>query len=166
MHELGHALTARKYGARPEILLHSFGGLAIYNDRQTRGQRLRVIAAGPGYGLVLGSAALLVWFFLLPRLPFRPNDFLLELVWVLMWINIAWSLLNMLPILPLDGGQFLEAWMRGDKRRLRGQIGTGVAIAVVVFALFYGWFFVAIMFGFFAYQNYQVAEGKPMRRMF
>jgi len=166
VHELGHALTARRYGARPEIMLHGLGGVATYPGvPMTRNQRLQVIAAGPFYGLALGVAAWLVWRFVLPA-SFVPSYHLRVLFAALMWINFVWTFLNVLPILPLDGGQFLETWMRGDKRKLRGQIGTGVAAAVVIYGLLHGQFFMAVMFGFLAYQNFQMSEGKPMKRLF
>lgn len=164
IHELGHALTARKYGARPEILLYGMGGLASYPNtgRITRRQRLHIIAAGPGYGLVLGVASWLVWKFVLPP-AYELNHLVWALFLALMWINLIWSLVNMLPIYPLDGGQFLSTWMNGDKLVLRSQIGTGVAAAVAVYALLNKQTFMAIMFGLLAYQNYQMGLGRRVK---
>ena len=161
-HELGHALTARRFGARPNILLYGMGGLAINAGGRTRRQNLWIIFAGPGYGLLLGGVAWLIWKFVLPPVP-EMNYYLWRLFTSLMWINILWSLVNLLPILPLDGGQFLGTWMNGRKQRLRGQIGCGVATAVAVFGLFHSQIFVGIMFGFLAYQNYQIAEGRQVK---
>jgi len=163
-HELGHALTARRYGARPEILLYGMGGLASYagSSRITRTQNLRIIAAGPGFGLLLGAAAWLIWKFVLPPAG-QMNVHLWYLFTALLWINIIWSLVNFLPILPLDGGQFLENWMHFRNPRLRGQIGTGVAVAVAAFGLMNHQLYIAIMFGFLAYYNYQISEGKRVK---
>src|SRR5210317_2266180 len=103
-HELGHALTARRYGARPEILLYGLGGLASYPSgvRMTRSQRLQIIAGGPGFGLMLGGT---VW--LLARFVLPPAHQMSYQLWVLVssliHINIFWSLVNLLPVLPLDG---------------------------------------------------------------
>ena len=163
VHELGHALTARKYGARPEILLYGFGGLASYPDvgRITRNQRLHIIAAGPGFGLVLGAISWLLLYKLLPVSSI--GIYLFYLLNFLVWINIVWSLLNMLPIYPLDGGQFLGTWMNGNKMVLRSQIGTGVAAAVAVYAIMNKQIFMAVMFGMLAYQNYQMGLGKRVK---
>ena len=49
VHELGHALTARKFGARSEIVLQAFGGYAAYSGvRLTRPQSFRRHRSGPG----------------------------------------------------------------------------------------------------------------------
>ncbi|MFT4549615.1 MAG: stage IV sporulation protein FB [Verrucomicrobiales bacterium] len=161
-HELGHAMTARKFGARPEISLYFLGGLASYPEvRMTRNQRLQVIAAGPGFGF---AVALVVWLLQTFVLSDRLLGFhMIVLLWALWTINFYWSLLNILPIVPLDGGQFLGTWMNGGRLQLRSQIGTGVAAAVAVYALFNNSFFMAVMFGLLAYQNYQIGLGKRVK---
>lgn len=161
-HELGHALTGRKYGSRPNILLYAFGGLAINAGGRTRNQNLHVIAAGPGFGLVLGIIAWLVWKYLMPP-AYEVNHLVFHLFMSLIWVNLVWSLVNMLPILPLDGGQFLEHWMHHRNQRLRGQIGAGVAIAVAVYALLNKQIFMTFMFGYLAYMNYQIAERRQVK---
>ena len=51
IHEYGHGLMARAYGASPSIVLQAFGGLCIYHaDRQSPRQRLAVLLWGPGAG--------------------------------------------------------------------------------------------------------------------
>ncbi len=58
VHEYGHGLMARHFGASPSILL-SFGGLCSYSaERQTPGQRLAVLFWGPGAGFVLCLATM------------------------------------------------------------------------------------------------------------
>ena len=163
-HELGHALTARKFGARPNILLWGLGGLAIYQEppRMNRYQRLRIIFWGPGFGLILGGVVwLLATYVLPPKVEWGYH--LWKFVTSMIWINLFWSLFNFLPVLPLDGGQFLGAWMYERNPRLRGQIGCGVAAAVAVVALFLNQFFIALMFGLLAYTNYQIAEGRKVK---
>lgn len=59
VHEYGHGLMARAYGASPSILLQAFGGLCFYPaDRQTPRQRLAVLIWGPGAGFVLCLATM------------------------------------------------------------------------------------------------------------
>ena len=161
-HELGHALTARKYGSRPNILLYGLGGLAINSGGRTRRANLHIIAAGPGFGLLLGGVSWLIWHFVLPP-AHEMNNYLWALFTALLWINIVWSLVNLLPVLPLDGGQFLENWMHHRNPRLRGQIGCGVAIAVALFGILNRQIYIGIMFGLLAYYNYQVAEGRRVK---
>ena len=62
VHEYGHGLTARAFGASPSIVLQAFGGLCIYQpDRQTPRQRLAVLICGPGAGFVLAGVVMLVF---------------------------------------------------------------------------------------------------------
>lgn len=146
VHELGHALTARKFGAYSEITLQAFGGYAAYTGvRLTRPQSFAVTAAGPVVQIILGLAVL----FLLPRLrELNPNA--VYFLATLMWISIAWAVLNLLPILPLDGGQMLNAILGPQRIRITLWVTIIVSIGValvmlqrtssIIFPLFLGMF--------------------------
>src|SRR5689334_12648737 len=55
VHELGHALVGRRFGASPSIRLHAFGGVTFLpGPHLTRAQNTFVSAAGPLAGLLLG----------------------------------------------------------------------------------------------------------------
>ena len=125
VHELGHALTARKFGAYSEITLQAFGGYAAYSGvRLTRPQSFLVTAAGPGIQILLGLGVFAaIWY--LPRFESQFGYFLGQLV----WISIFWALLNLLPILPLDGGQMLNAAL--GPRRIKITLWITIITAVV-----------------------------------
>ena len=106
VHELGHAVMIRKFGLPTSITLQAFGGYASYPaGRLNRKQSFIVTAAGPAvqfaFGVLLIIAARSI------AMPegslFRP--FLQDLIWV----SIVWSILNCLPVYPMDGGQMLAA---------------------------------------------------------
>ena len=100
VHELGHALTARSFGAHSRITLQAFGGYAAYTGvRLSRWQSFLVTAAGPGVQILLGLA---VYFLArhLPNISEQGATFLSTLV----LISFFWAILNLLPVLPLDGG--------------------------------------------------------------
>ncbi len=105
LHELGHALAYRLFGSRSEITLHGFGGYAIGNPPRQPWKRMFISFAGPLAqfilaGIVWGSAFLTGW-------PTQ-NDYFRATFLFLMWMNIFWPLFNLLPMLPLDGGNVMR----------------------------------------------------------
>ena len=152
VHELGHALTGRKFGVRnPEIVLHGMGGVAIFpGARFTRKESFLTTFAGPGIQIILGLVALLIY----SQIPFQPG--ISEFLWKLFFISIFWAVLNLFPIMPMDGGQMLHAAL-GDRRiKITYQVGiiTGVLLAITCLVLKIG-IFAPILFGYLAYQNHQ-----------
>jgi stage IV sporulation protein FB len=179
VHEFGHALVGRRLGGGyARIVLWAFGGLA-YNEggRFTRTQHLWRIAAGPGAGfalLLLIILALMVAFsprdaiamggatifylrpeglspdtasFFIGRMP------LYALIGDFLWINFWWGILNLLPVLPLDGGRIAELYVKPRKRVY--QIAVATAGIMAAWAVFRRDWFMALFFGFLAYQNYK-----------
>jgi Zn-dependent protease len=104
-HELGHSLAMRRFGYEPSIELHAVGGFAHWppGASPTARQSLVVSAAGPAAGLLLGGA---VW--ALARQVGPLPGFAGYAVAFAVWVNVAWSLFNLLPMLPLDGGRVVD----------------------------------------------------------
>jgi Zn-dependent protease/CBS domain-containing protein len=157
LHELGHAVQARREGMEIEgITLWLFGGVAQFRGMfPSAWAEFRIAVAGPAVSLVLG-----VVFMALARLaalPDAPDG-------VLFWlgsINITLLVFNLLPALPLDGGRILRSllWAARDDFRWATRIAAGLGrafgygliglgIALLVFAnafsgawlAFLGWF--------------------------
>ena len=109
MHELGHALVGRAFGRQPRIELIALGGLTWWEQREpmSPGRNLLVSAAGPAVGIFIGSLALVLMDAMrvpdpsLARYTFRS----------LIFVNLGWGLLNLLPVLPLDGGNIVASVM-------------------------------------------------------
>lgn len=76
----------------------------------------------------------------------------------LLFINIFWGLVNLLPILPLDGGrishQLLILADRDEPARLAHQISVAAAIAMAIWGMYQKDMYVTFLFGILAYQNY------------
>jgi stage IV sporulation protein FB len=110
IHELGHALTARSYGAQVEIELNGIGGLTSWSvpDKElSPGQRALVAAAGSGVGVLFGG---LVWLFDQFTGPyFEVAGFVVS---TLIAVNVLWGLLNWLPVRPLDGGHLFTSLLQ------------------------------------------------------
>jgi Zn-dependent protease len=152
IHEMGHALTIRKFRLPTEVTLQAFGGFASYpGGRLTRMQSFLVTAAGPGVQILFG---VIVWQ-LSNRMEY-PSVAIFYFVNVLWQISLVWAFFNCLPIFPLDGGQMLASIM--GPQRAKGVHLTGIICAGVIGLLAFssGQLFVAIFMGLFAYQNYQI----------
>ena len=122
IHELGHALTGIKFGARNvQIQLHGMGGLARFgNESMTRGQKIAMTAAGPGASILLAIVffAIAVVTYDEPSTSSYPQFLLSYFFNVMFTINIFWSIVNLFPVLPLDGGQILRDILGPDKIKL------------------------------------------------
>jgi Zn-dependent protease/CBS domain-containing protein len=118
LHELGHSLVAQRQGIKVNsITLFLFGGVAAIEDEpKTPGQMFQVAVAGP-----LMSLALFLLFGGIAWVTPLPNSTVGEVAALLLTrvasLNLSLTLFNLIPGLPLDGGQMLKAfvWKRsGD----------------------------------------------------
>jgi stage IV sporulation protein FB len=136
VHELGHAVALKVYGHPSSIVLHGFGGVTLSNRRLTRGRSIVVSLAGPLAAIVLLG---------IPAYYIRESDYGVELwygyvtsesgfgLWPVIvfstYVNIWWSIANLLPIRPLDGGNVMTELIGIDRARILS-IGFGAAAAV------------------------------------
>jgi Zn-dependent protease len=172
VHEFGHALMSRAFHSSPSVVLWGLGGLCYsQGERQTPGQRLAVILAGPGAGFLFFALLVLVtaaFFGMAPTEQFRAlftredgNDYLFQSYQDLVWINLVWGLVNLLPLWPLDGGQATQVLLSLIDRA-RGQrwchvvslLVSGILAIVVYMQL--GDMFLSIFFASFAIFNFQI----------
>jgi Zn-dependent protease len=155
-HELGHAAAVRRFGLAPAIELHGFGGVTSWRGAGglSPARRIAISAAGPGVGLAIGTATLIASVVLEPQQPL-----VLRLVAYVAWVNLGWGLLNLLPVLPLDGGSIAAslseaAWGQRGIRVAR-ILSLVVCIALGLWARAAGWVWSAIIAGVLALANLQ-----------
>jgi Zn-dependent protease len=156
IHELGHALTIRKYGLPTSITLQAFGGYAAYPaGRLSRKQSFWVTFAGPAVQLTLG--VLLIF---LARAISIPDGSLFEPFLVyLISVSIFWAIFNCFPIYPMDGGHMLGALLGPQRQKIVHIIGIICSIALALAGYFMlQSFFLPIFMGLFAYQNWQALQ--------
>jgi Zn-dependent protease len=113
LHEIGHAMAARRYGIGTQsIELYPLGGVAKL-DRMPRSPMQEVVIALAGPAVNVGIALALIPLFLLDGYSFSPVGQVsgaVELFWSrLLWANIGLVLFNLLPAFPMDGGRVLRA---------------------------------------------------------
>lgn len=133
LHELGHSLTARRFGVRvPRILLLPIGGMAEF-DRIPRkpSQELLITVAGPAVNFVLVGILLpFVW-----RAIFSDSEVeshsLAGLGVQLCLANLGMGLFNLLPVFPMDGGRILRALLAMKLPYLRATWWAAVASKIL-----------------------------------
>jgi Zn-dependent protease/predicted transcriptional regulator len=138
LHELGHALQARREGVEIEgINLWLFGGVAQFKDSfPSAGAEFRIAVAGPLVSLALG-----VLFVLVAVFAGLPNAADGVVAW-LGYTNLILLVFNLLPALPLDGGRVLRSalWhFRGDLRWatwVASGVGRGFGFLLIGLGLF------------------------------
>jgi Zn-dependent protease len=162
VHELGHAVIGRALGGRPEIRLEAFGGVTYPQLRQRPGPGRQFVLslAGPVAGLLLGAAC----YGLLRAAPPAPGS---PAAWTMMQfiqVSVVWAVFNLLPMLPLDGGQMMLAVVEAVRRKPSVVLGSWISVAVAigvaaVSVLLRGLDLYLIAWcGFFAFQNFARAR--------
>ena len=78
----------------------------------------------------------------------------------LIMIGEWWTLLNLLPIYPLDGGQLIAQYIRSPRKVFMTGFITAILIGLLSFQLFHG-YFIPIFMALFAYSNYREYKNAP-----
>jgi Zn-dependent protease len=139
VHELGHATMGLAFGLQPQIDLHGMGGTTSWAPAPALAtwKRIAITLAGPGAGF---AAAALVRYGIGPAA--FPDTKLGTFVYVeLLAVNFEWGILNLLPMLPLDGGnvmaQALNALTGGRGERPARVVSIGVAALAIATAFYF-----------------------------
>ncbi|NLA37570.1 MAG: hypothetical protein GX868_18040 [Actinobacteria bacterium] len=123
IHEMGHALVARRFGARAEVTMGFLGGYTSFSlsRRLSTAQSVAISVAGAACQLIVAVPLLWVSLRWVSSLAVesmttgQPNatmDHAISLYTAISWAGILLAFLNLLPALPLDGGQIVEALVR------------------------------------------------------
>jgi Zn-dependent protease len=191
LHELGHALVARRNGlAVAGIDLWAFGGITRTSGAaQTPGVQFRIAAAGPLVTLVVVIVTYLLAAVLATGGHFvdvvsgksglHATPLVVWLSWVAM-INAVVLVFNLIPAFPLDGGQLAQAaiwWRTGDRNRathITGRAGQGFAVVLGLIGLLWavsshetlgGLFTVVLAFVLYQAAGAAVVQGSLGRRI-
>lgn len=111
LHELGHSLTAKRYGVHvPRILLLPIGGMAEMDHIPRRpSAEFLITIAGPAVNFAISALLLpFVWRYALGIE--EVADFSgIELLILVFWLNLYMGIFNLLPVYPMDGGRILRS---------------------------------------------------------
>lgn len=155
VHEFGHALSAKLFGQSPRIELVAFGGLTYpEGPKLSLWKEFIVVLCGPAFGfglfflssLLLGVASIANSGLAAPLNAFRI-------------VNLFWSVINLLPVLPLDGGQLLriifQSFLGVKGIRVAIVISLILAISFAIVFFFLNRFLIGTFFFLFAFENIQ-----------
>ncbi len=166
IHELGHAFALSTYNIHPEIWLWAMGGLTISGFVLPPRKSILVSLAGPLVGIPAAIAVMVVK----PWLP--ASGLLADTAGDLIFVNLWWGILNLLPIAGLDGGNVvtnLFVAVLGQRGKRPGLVTVAVAGAVIAIgAVFVGFIYLTVVIVFFGLFNpepyltvWQLASGGP-----
>lgn len=145
LHELGHALAARRYGIdTPDITLLPIGGLArLARMPEKPSEEIVIALAGPAVNVVIALVLLLIGARVDGSALANVEQPTLSFADRLAAVNIFLVVFNMIPAFPMDGGRVLRATLalRLGRRRatdIAAAIGQGVAFMLGAAGLFGG----------------------------
>jgi Zn-dependent protease/predicted transcriptional regulator len=141
LHELGHALAARRYGVLTrDIILLPIGGVARLQRMPDKpSQEIVVALAGPAVNVVLAAALLLF--------ARGAPDAILEMaahgamLQTLIVVNVMMVVFNMIPAFPMDGGRVLRAALAlrlpyARATQIASIVGQSIALLFATVGLF------------------------------
>jgi Zn-dependent protease len=165
VHELGHAVVGKALGGHPEIQLERFGGVTFPRlpAPPSAASQIGLSLAGPIAGLLPGAAGWAIARYAAPD----PRSALAIVADLAVTTSLFWTALNLLPVLPLDGGHVLLALLQGIRKKPSLKAASIISAVVAAIAAFVAWqllgqIFVAIWLALFAFQNIAQSRAIPV----
>lgn len=171
VHELGHALMGRAFGLLPQIELHGMGGTTSWlepiepgKDRIKIGpaRSIAISLAGPFAGFAFGAIFLVVKRFWIPT-----DAVTQHALSSLVFVNLFWGVVNLVPMLPLDGGNVMRAGLDGLTKGRGEKAARIVSIVFALMLLAFAAFSKSLWLGFlgaiFVYNNVQAYRAVDQR---
>jgi len=154
IHEFGHALTAVFFKQKARIQLIALGGVTMFEGPKLKfWQQFIITFNGPlfGFFLFLGATALL---------QFSWPPLIYSILKTTQYANLFWTVVNLLPVLPLDGGQLLRIVLEGifGIKGYKASLLIGAVLAALISFYFFmiQGFLVGAFFFLFAFQSFDM----------
>lgn len=153
-HEFGHALTALMFDQSPRIELVALGGLTYHNGQKLPfWKQFFIVLDGPIFGFLLVIIATV-----LLQLPAFSQGMAGSILSLTRVVNLFWTIVNLLPVMPLDGGQLLRIILERifGLKGFKYAILTSMIIAVVISLFFFltQAYLIGALFFLLAFQSY------------
>lgn len=150
IHEYGHAFTARFFKQKTSITLQLLGGLTERRGPPLKKwQEFLIVLNGPLAGFTLSIASYLLF-------TIYPNVFL----WIAFQINLWWTILNLIPILPMDGGQLMKITLEGifglKGLKLSVIISLVLGLLATAYMFMQQQIFIGAIFAIFTFESYRL----------
>ncbi len=156
VHEFGHALTALAFGQSASISLMGMGGLTQREGRDLKlWQEFLIVLCGPLSGLALCALSYQLLQMIAPS-----NPLIDRALTISVYVNLIWTLLNLLPVQPLDGGHLLRILceaafgLRGVKVALFISMALAAGLSMFFFSM--GAVIGGLFFSMFAFESYRM----------
>jgi len=155
-HEMGHAITALLFGRNPRIELVALGGLTYHDgSKLALWKQFFITLNGPLFGFLLVIIATIL--LSIPAL--IQNPFAITIIKLFQVVNFFWTIVNLLPVIPLDGGQLLriifEGWLGVKGISYSLFFSMVLALLISLAAFFFQSFLLGAFFFLFAYNGYE-----------
>lgn len=155
VHECGHAFTGKLFGQNVRIELMAFGGMTYREGRKLKAwEEFCVVLMGPVAGFML----CLLSFFLQRAIENKESLFFFA-AHITTLINFLWTLLNLIPILPLDGGQLLriilEKFIGFKAMKVTHLISLVLSLALTFLFFVEAQIFLGILFFMLSFMSYR-----------
>ncbi len=158
LHELGHALVAKRYGIRTlEIVMYPIGGVARVERSPKAREEFWIAIAGPAVNLAIAGALFGV---LLAQGTWQPIEGLgkatdANLLQRIAVGNLVLAMFNLLPAFPMDGGRILRSLValkvgEDEATRIASRAGQYLAVAIGLYGLI-SMQFMLVFVAFFVY---------------
>lgn len=160
IHEYGHALTALAFGQEAHIELIGFGGVTHRHGPKLKlWQEFIIVLDGPLAGVLLLSVA----YFILAAYGEKLPATVVYALNITVYANIFWTIINLLPVYPLDGGKLLsiifEAFLGIRGMKIALFLSCLFSLIVSVFLFYEGLFIGGALFLLFTIEGYRTWKG-------
>lgn len=161
VHELGHAFAFKIFGEQnATIVLWGLGGLTYGRTPSRAWQSIVVSLAGPFVGFVVGLVSLYARI----AIGDRVDPLITNVLDRLVFINIAWTIFNLLPLHPMDGGQafrtLLVSWKGETGLKVSLYVSAATAVGIGLVAWRTGQTFIVILAAMMLLRNLGELRGQ------